>query len=169
MVQLTHFHRLGESMNSSFDKWDPILLKVSEIHPAFQMYLSEDLVHNLIFDAARESPKNASAEGLFLWLTHILTSSAWESQQPYVPRSYILSACEESSSHWAKMLGDRLNEHGGVRSSSRRASNGSSGKKARKSTDQDVSSILVDERLRAHGWAPVEKWDSRALGVAASS
>jgi hypothetical protein len=26
----------------------------------------------------------------------------------------------------------------------------------------------VDEKLLAHGWGPVEKWDSRALGVASA-
>ncbi|KAJ5653915.1 hypothetical protein N7490_000918 [Penicillium lividum] len=162
--------KMGESMNNVFDKWDPVLQKITEHHPSFLMYLSEDLVHKLLFDVTRDSPKDAVAEGFFLWLTHILTSASWASHQPYCSRSYILTACDEKPNHWAQMLSDRLREHGGVRksnSTSGRTSKGSSAKRsAHQNGDRHISG--VDEKLLTHGWGPVEKWDSRALGVASA-
>ncbi|KAJ5945709.1 hypothetical protein N7454_002548 [Penicillium verhagenii] len=160
----------GESMNDHFEKWDPVLQKITEHCPSFLMYLSEDLVHKLIFDATRESPRDAVSEAFFLWLTHILTSSSWASHQEYCSRDYILSACDENPNHWGQMLSDRLQEHGGVRkskSSSKRSFPGSAAKKtALHNGDRPVASS-VDEKLLASGWGLVEKWDSRALGVSA--
>ncbi|KAJ5636066.1 uncharacterized protein N7484_009379 [Penicillium longicatenatum] len=163
--------KIGESINDHFEKWDPVLQKITEHHPSFLMYLSEALVHKLIFDATRESPMDGVAEAYFLWLTHIWTSSSWESQQLYCSRSYILSACDENPNYWAKMLSDRLREREGVRknkSSSRRSSQGSSVKKTALKNGNSPMLSGVDEKLLAHGWGPVEKWDSRALGVASA-
>ncbi|KAJ5527341.1 hypothetical protein N7513_011500 [Penicillium frequentans] len=164
--------RIGESMNGHFEKWDPVLQKITEHHHSFLMYLSEELVHKLVFDVSRESPRDGVAEAYFLWLTHVLTSSSWESQQPYCSRSYILSACDENPNYWAKMLSDRLREHGGVRknkSSAQRSSQGPSAKKiASQNGDRPVLSG-VDKKLLAHGWGPVEKWESRPLGVASAN
>ncbi|KAJ6037044.1 Hydroxyacylglutathione hydrolase [Penicillium herquei] len=163
--------KIGESMNQSFDKWDPVLQKISDTHPSFLTYLCEDLVHSLLFDATKDSQKNASAEALFLWLTHILSSFPWASYQQYCPRAYILSACDETATYWAKMLSDRLKEHGGVRKSksSRRSSLRSAVKNSTLSNANSDASSIIDEKLSAHGWAPVERWDSRALGVAATA
>ncbi|KAJ5279544.1 hypothetical protein N7478_004916 [Penicillium angulare] len=162
--------KLGESMNANFDKWDTFLQKITEAHPRFLTYLSEDLVHSLFVDATKVSPKNASTEALFLWLTHIMTSSAWEIYQPHCPRSYILSSCDENPNYWTKLLTDRLRKHGGVRriKTSSRNSHETPAKKATRQNGDQAPSSSVDKTLAGFGWEPVQKWDSRALGVAAT-
>ncbi|KAJ5107151.1 hypothetical protein N7456_003826 [Penicillium angulare] len=161
--------KLGESMNVKFDKWDIFLQKITEAHPRFLTNLSEDLVHSLFVDATKVSPNNASTEALFLWLTHIMTSSTWEIYQPHCPRSYILSSCDENPNYWTKLLTDRLREHGGVRrTKSSRNSQETPAKKATRQNGDRAPSSSTDKTLAAYGWEPVQKWDSRALGVAAT-
>lgn len=156
-------------MKEAFDKWDRVLLKITESNTSFLMYLTEDLVHRLVFDESRNSPEDALAEGLYLWLTHLLTSSAWGSHQAVCPRSYILSACDESPNHWAQSLKKHLKKHPSSNiglSVIPRATTSRPSKK-RMSLDHPESSIAG--KLRENGWAPVSKWDSRPLGIASSS
>lgn len=167
---LTMNDRLGEPLDKVFDKWDPVLQKISESHPSFVMYLAEELVHSLVFDPANNSSTSAQAEALFLWLIHLLTSSTWEPHRPFCPRSYILTACSEDPNHWAKMLSDRLQEedHRNEVPGAQHVSRSRSSKKSSyPNSSIDVHSSMT-EKLRQHGWEPVKKWDSRPLGIASS-
>ncbi|KAJ5690128.1 hypothetical protein N7462_004520 [Penicillium macrosclerotiorum] len=162
--------KLGESMNAVFKKWDPILQKVTNNQPTFLMLLSEELVHDLVLDPVRDSLTDPRAEALFLWLEHLLTSSSWGSQQSFCPRGYILSICSENPTHWAKMLSGELQKQKSFceklsidGSMSKDQKNGSS--KANIHTSPDN----IAEKLWEHGWGPVEKWDSRPLGVTSAN
>ncbi|KAJ5246595.1 Hydroxyacylglutathione hydrolase [Penicillium chermesinum] len=79
--------KLGESMSESFDKWDAVLKRITEGFPSFLMYLAEVLIHGLVFNPKMSSPQNASAEAVFLWLSHLLASESWESHQALCPRT----------------------------------------------------------------------------------
>lgn len=164
--------RFGESLDKSFDKWDPVLLRITENHPSFVMHLSEELVHSLVFNPANDSPKSAQAEALFLWMVHLLTSPTWEPHRPFYPRSYVLTACSENPNHWAKLLGDRLREQkypsDVVPGTQSAAQNRPSKQIASQNGSTAVQSTIV-EKLREHGWEPAEKWDYRPLGIASSS
>lgn len=154
-------------MNEQFEKWDPVLKRITESFPSFLMYLAEDLIHGLVFNPTMESSQNASAEAMFLWLTHLLTSQTWESHQPFCPRSYILSACDESPNHWAKLLGQKLQNSGSKKSKVEPKKNftkaiGRNGADAQ-STPSSITQLLGD-----YGWETVGKWDSRPLGVTAT-
>ena len=158
-------------MNDTFNKWDPILLKITDSHPAFLLHLIEELVSNLIFDDTKDS-NDAQAEAIFMWLTHILTSPVWKLHKAFVPYDRILLACNECSNHWAKALGDVLREPGNIT------------KGTEKSTfifdsvpemigvsqfDSFDGTSSTAKMLQEHGWEPVRKWDSRSLGVASTS
>lgn len=140
--------------------------KVAESHPSVVVYLTEELVHDLVFNPGNDSSESAHAEALFLWLLHLLTSPEWESQQSFFPRSYILAACSESPNHWAKLLSDRLKEK---KTSKKAASRTQSltQKRSKKGMNQNGADLSdVDLKLREHGWGFVETWDSRPLGIA---
>lgn len=153
-------------------KWDPILLQISQQCPSFLMYLSEELVHRLAFDSANAGPQKPVGEALFLWLIHVLTSSTWASHRPYCPTSYIRSVCQETTNHWGKMLFETLQKQELANPATFQPSGGlSTCSSGTKPIGNDLS-MLPDsgfEQLREHGWAPVEKWDSRPLGVASSN
>lgn len=156
-------------MKEAFDKWDPVLLKITESNNSFLMYLTEDLVHRLVFDESKNHSENALAEGLFLWLTHILTSPAWDSHRAVCPRSYILSACDETPNHWAQLLKSHLKKHGSSRIGLPSVPHATTSRPSKKRTSVSNPESSIAGKLREHGWAPVEKWDSRPLGIASSS
>lgn len=141
--------------------------KVAESHPSVVVYLAEELVHNLVFDAASDFPESAHAEALFLWLLHLLTSPEWEILRSFCPRSYILTACSENPNHWAKMLDARLREEAPSKNAPPIAQPVAR-KRSKKETSQNGTASLsnADQKLREHGWGPVETWDSRPLGIA---
>lgn len=158
-------HRLGDSLDQTFDTWDVILQKVAESHPSVVVYLAEELVHNLVFNPANDSSNNARAEALYLWILHLLTSPEWEKLRPFCPRTYILIACSENPNQWANMLCARLEEKP-LKGAQPRAQS-TSQKRSKKETSQNGASLSdVDQKLREHGWGPVETWDSRPLGIA---
>lgn len=163
--------RLGDSMDGSFEKWDPILLNITERRPLFLVYLMEELVHRLVFDTTNDSPRSPLAEALFSWLIHILDSSSWDSYRSFCPTVYIRTACQENPNHWARILGERLQEErvtDTITSQPKIASRLGSPKTGVSTGSSDVPSS-VSERLREHGWTLVEKWDSRPLGIASTS
>ena len=162
------FTRLGESSNETFDKWDPTLLKITDSHPSFLMHFTEELVHRLVFGQSMDSPENALAEGIFLWLIHLLTSPTWNSQQALCPRSYLLSACDENPTHWGNILSARLREHDSKTRASSASHPAPSGPSKQASLNDSMESSIADQ-LREHGWAPVEKWDNRPLGAISHS
>lgn len=163
--------RLGKYLETSFDKWDPMLLKIAESHPPFVMYLSEELIHALFFDPANESPKSANGETLYSWMAHLLTSPIWESYRPYCPRSYILTACGENPNHWAKLLGDSLREERDGSSLLPKTCSASipPSKKDTPYNGLTATQSSISDKLREHGWAPVERWDGRPLGIASTN
>jgi ribosomal biogenesis protein LAS1 len=142
------------------------LQKVAESHPSVVVYLAEELVHNLVFNPASDSSSSARAEALYLWILHLLTSPEWEKLRPFCPRTYILTACSENPNHWAKLLGAKLREEKPLKGAPPRAQSASQ-KLSKKETSQNGASLSdVDQKLREHGWGPVETWDSRPLGIA---
>lgn len=167
-IRTDDLDRLGESLENSFERWDVIFLKIAESHPSFVVYLSERLVDTLVFDPANDSLKRAQAETLFLWLEHLITSPTWEPHRSFCPRSYILAACSENPNHWAKLLLDRLREH----QDSTSVVSGTNTQHSKKSAvyhGSDAAHSSVAEKLREYGWEPVEKWDTRPLGIASTS
>lgn len=163
-IRIDGLDRLGESLENSSERWDAIFLKIAESHPSFVMYLSEQLVDTLVFDPANDSPKKAQAEALFFWLEHLLTSPTWEPHRSFCPRSYVLAACSENPNRWAKLLLDRLREH----QDSTSVLSGTKIQPSKKSAVHNVQSSVA-EKLREYGWEPVEKWDTRPLGIASTS
>ena len=145
-----------------------MLKKIAESLPSFLMYLAEDLIHALVFDPKMDSAQNASAEGLFLWLDHILMSQGWESHQAFCPRSYILSACDESPNHWAKLLGKKLRKQASKKAKiePREVEHSAPSHKREIDTQQTPSSIT--QMLGEYGWETVGRWDSRPLGITAT-
>ncbi|KAJ5678093.1 uncharacterized protein N7477_003726 [Penicillium maclennaniae] len=156
----------GESLDEKFETWDVVLQKIAESHPSVVVYLAEELVHSLVFNPANESSESAYAEALFLWLLHLLTSPEWESHQSFFPRSYILAACSESPNHWAQLLSDRLREIPSRAAPSKAKLAAQKLSKKGSSQNGNASVSDVDQKLREHGWGPVEAWDSRPLGIA---
>ncbi|KAJ6144865.1 Hydroxyacylglutathione hydrolase [Penicillium chermesinum] len=157
--------KLGESMSESFDKWDAVLKRITEGFPSFLMYLAEVLIHGLVFNPKMSSPQNASAEAVFLWLSHLLASESWESHQALCPRSYILSACDESPNHWAKLLGEQLRKQGHKKAktvSNPKTVNLPSSKKNGVNTPNAPSSTT--QMLAEYGWETAEKWDRTGKG-----
>lgn len=125
------------------------------------MYLTEALVDDLAFNESDDTPRNAHAEALFLWLDHVSSSPFWVSYRGMYPRSYVLRACEESSGHWAKMLSAKLQQP-------QEESNAVSvhGQKLANPAHNRPSDAASFAELRQHGWGLLEKWDSRPLGTA---
>ncbi|KAJ5587436.1 uncharacterized protein N7459_003201 [Penicillium hispanicum] len=161
---------VGDPLKGTFDKWDPVLLNITEHRPSFVMYLTEELVHRLVFDTGNDASQSSSAEALFLWLTHILTSTTWESRRPLCPTSYIRGACKENPSHWAQMLEEKLQQQAitNTATSRTRSTFQTRSRDSAPRNGSDVS-LSASDKLREHGWAPVEKWDSRPLGIASTS
>jgi ribosomal biogenesis protein LAS1 len=143
------------------------LQKVAESHPSVVVYLAEELVHNLVFSPANDSSNNARAEALYLWILHLLTSPEWEKLRPFFPRTYILIACSENPNHWANMLILCARLEGKPLKGAQPRAQSASQKRSKKETSQNGASLSdVDQKLREHGWGPVETWDSRPLGIA---
>lgn len=158
-------------MDWAFEKWDPVLMRIMESHPSLAMYLSEELVHSLVFDRANDSSESARGEALYLWLAHIFTSPRWKPRRAFCPRSYILTACRENSNHWSRLLAEQLREHKDLTSAVHEAQSDVQSclptqDGAQKSS---IESASVAEKLREHGWGPVEKWDCRPLGITSTS
>ncbi|KAJ5909115.1 hypothetical protein N7495_001797 [Penicillium taxi] len=153
----------GDSLQDSFRNWDSILQKVTQSHPTFLTYLTEELIHGLVF--ADDSPVNAQSEARYEWLSHLLSAPSWESQRHIIPRGYILTACNEHPNHWSKKLGDRLRESEKKTIESQYAAAATSQEKSVQN-----GSVVSDEmvKLREHGWGYIEKWDSRPLGIASN-
>ncbi|KAJ5973515.1 hypothetical protein N7481_010725 [Penicillium waksmanii] len=144
--------QLGESLNKAFKHWDPVLLKITESSSSFFTHFAEALVNRLAFDPAIESPQNAYAEALYLWLDHISTS-------------YVLSACEQCSSHWTQTLSKEL-EKKGKATKVAPVTIGNSSKLKRTSSKSSMHvETNISSKLSGHGWEPLQKWDSRPLGI----
>lgn len=159
--------RLGDSMDAMFDKWDAVLQKVADGNSSFLLFLSEELVHKLALHPSAESLENTLAEGIFLWLDHLLTSPAWESQRHFIPQGYLLAVCNEHPTHWAKMLDKKLKlqqQDMAAEMSAPRMANPSSKKRAQSDPVGGVS-----KRLQEHGWGLAAQWESRPLGVTLSN
>lgn len=160
--------RLGDSMGAMFEKWDPVLQKVADGQSSFLLFLSEELVHRLALNPVTASPENTIAEGIFLWLDHLLTSSTWESRRPSLPRDYILAVCNAQPTHWAKMTAQnvKLQQQGSaaVLPRPQMSANKSSKKRAQTGSVGDFS-----KKLQGHGWRLAEKWDNRPLGMTSKS
>lgn len=164
--------RLGDSLNDTFKEWNPVLQKVAESHPAFLRHLTEDLVNDLAFKNTTDISADASSEALYLWLAHILTSSAWEFHRQSCPQSYVLRACDESPHHWTKMLGDQLRKHASRPKSAlaaRPAAKNRVSKPKHVRNDSQYAPTQLSDKLLEHGWGFLEKWDSRPLGVVSSN
>jgi ribosomal biogenesis protein LAS1 len=151
-------------MDALFDKWDPVLQKVVDGHSSFLVFLSEALVHKLALNPSTESLENTLAEGVFLWLDHLLTSPAWESQRPSLPQSYLLAVCNEHPTHWAKMLANKLmlqqQDTAAAASAPQMTASLSLKKRAQPASVEGFS-----RKLQEHGWGLAAKWDSRPLGI----
>lgn len=154
-------HRVGETLNDSFAKWDTILQRVADGDSSFMMYLAEAMVDDLAFNEADDTSSNAHAEALFLWLDHVSSSHFWIPYRRMYPHSYVLRACEESSGHWAKMLSAKLQQ-------TQEESNDISvhGQKQANHAQNGHSDAAPFAELRQHGWGVLDKWDSRPLGIA---
>lgn len=146
-------------------------MRIMESHPSLAMYLSEELVHSLAFDQANHSSESAPGEALYLWLVHIFTSTRWEPHRAFCPRSYILTACNENPNYWSKLLAEQLQKHKNWTS----AVPGTQPDNQSRMSTQDTSrkssteSATIAEKLREHGWGPVETWDCQPLGITSTS
>lgn len=154
-------------MDAMFDKWDSILQNVAENHSSFLLFLSEELIHTLALNPAAESSGDTHAEGIFLWLDHLLTSPTWESQRPSLPRDYLLAVCNDHPSHWAKMLAKTLQLQ--LQDTAHAASGPqTTGNAASKKEAQNGSVKRLSKKLQEHGWGLADKWDSQPLGITSS-
>jgi ribosomal biogenesis protein LAS1 len=160
--------RLGDSMDAMFDKWDTVLQKVADSHSSFLLFLSEELVHKLALDPSMESSRNTLAEGVFLWLDHLLTSPAWESHRPFLPQSYLLAVCTSQPTHWTKMLGKKLNLEQQETAAAVSAPQMTANPPPRKRAQTD-SVGGFSKKLQEHGWGLAAQWDIRPLRVTSSN
>jgi ribosomal biogenesis protein LAS1 len=155
-------------MDAMFNKWDPVLQQVAGVHSSVLLFLSEELVHNLVLNAATESSMNTQAEGLFLWLEHLLTAPVWELQRPSFPRDYILAVCNAQSTHWTRILAEKLQlqqqDTTAVMSHTQITASTSPKMLAQPAAVENFS-----RKLQEHGWGFAEKWDSRPLGITSSN
>ncbi|KAJ5101866.1 hypothetical protein NUU61_004088 [Penicillium alfredii] len=158
--------KLGDSMNDTFDKWDPVLQTVTEDHPSFLRYLAEDLVNHLAFYNANHDKENPFSEALFLWLVHLLTSPAWKHHRHLCPSSYLLRVCKEQPQYWTKMLGNRLQEENDIANPASSIPSIALNQSSTGTTSD--TAFASSDTLRAHGWGMLEKWDSRPLGIVSS-
>ncbi|KAL4891278.1 beta-lactamase-like protein [Aspergillus ambiguus] len=99
---------LGSSLSDVFTKWDRFLQDITEAHPPFLVALAEGMVDALAFDAPSDAKSDARCEGIYQWLDHILGSSEWASRRWLLPRAYLISVCEGTSSHWTALLKETL-------------------------------------------------------------
>ena len=150
-------------MDAVFDQWDSILQHVSDASPSFLLLLSEQLIHHLALDPAADSPGDAQAEGVFLWLDHLLTSPTWELKRPILPRGYLLAVCNEHPTHWAKMLSKTLYSRRQDEAAAVSGLHTTAYASVEKQSQHDPVDTF-SEKLQMHGWGLAEKWDSRPLG-----
>ena len=162
-MRANDYYRLGDPLNNAFKNWDPVLLKITETNPSFFTHFTEELANKLAFEPGNVSSTNAYAEALYLWLNHLSTSPPWAIHQPYFSHSYVNTACEQSSTHWTKMLSKDLKKEGDFKAKPNPL-DVSSKKKALSKNSTDVEANTT-RKLRACGWEPLEKWDSRPLGI----
>lgn len=151
-------------MDAMFDQWDSILQHVAGACSSFLLFLSEQLIHHLVLDPAADSPGDAQAEGIFLWLDHLLTSPTWDSQRPILPRGYLLAACKEHPTHWAKMMSKTLHAQRQDEAAAVSGLHPTTYASVKKQSQQDPVETF-SKKLQEHGWGLAEKWDSRPLGI----
>jgi ribosomal biogenesis protein LAS1 len=148
-----------------------VLLKVAESHPAFLRHLTEDLVNDLAFTDTKDVSTDPRSEALYLWLAHIFTSPNWEFHRQSCPQSYVLQVCDESSHHWTTLLGEQVRKEAGKAKAvpvARPAGKNRVSKPITRNESRGTTAQL-SEKLLAHGWGLLEKWDSRPLGVVANN
>lgn len=155
--------KLGESLHNKFKDWDPVLLKITESSSSFLVHFAEELVNKLVFNSSNDTSSNTYAESLYLWLSHLSTSSPWRIYLPFLPRSYIISACEQSPSHWARLLKKDLETKGVTKLAPTTIGISSRKKTSPRSDNHHEDSIST--KFGGHGWKPLQKWDSRPLGI----
>ncbi|KAJ5121413.1 uncharacterized protein N7515_009374 [Penicillium bovifimosum] len=157
---------LGDSMTEAFKRWNPVLQKVAESHPAFLRQLTEDLVNELAFKNTDAS--DTIGEALYLWIAHIFTSTAWEFHRQACSQSYVLRACDESPHHWTTMLGEQVRKQAGKAKVPARSGKNRVSKVSTARNDSHYAPAQLSEKLVEFGWGYLEKWDSRPLGVVSS-
>lgn len=140
-------------------------MKVTESSSFFFTHFAEELVNRLAFDPAIESPQNAYAEALYSWLNHISTSSIWGIYRPFFPRSYVLSVCEQCSSHWTQALSKELEKKGKATKATPITSGNSFKSKRTSSKSSMPVEANITSKLSGHGWEHLQKWDSRPFGI----
>lgn len=158
-------HRLGDSLQPTFAKWEHLLQMITESHPAFLSSLTEEMVNDLAFtDSKTNTKNNAHSEGIYMWLDHILRSTEWKPSRRLLSFAYLLAVCEGASgNHWTDALKGVL-----MREEEKRAkvATGRNPAVADANATKAVADVDGDAvQLRNFGWESLDVWDSRPLGV----
>lgn len=165
-------HRLGDSLQPTFAKWEHLLQMITESHPAFLSSLTEEMVNDLAFtdpntnNTNTNTKNNAHSEGIYMWLDHILRSTEWKPSRRLLSFAYLLAVCEGASgNHWTDALKGVLVKEEEKRAKA--AMGKSPGADATKAVNVDVDANVGDDaaQLRKFGWESLDVWDSRPLGV----
>ncbi|KAL2821513.1 Las1-like-domain-containing protein [Aspergillus granulosus] len=151
--------KLGDSLTEKISSWDPLLLMITDGHPAFLTTLTETLTDELAFTRSSDPKKDAYCEGVYIWLEHILRSTRWESHRRTISTSYIVVACEESSNHWTVLLKKSIDAEGNsllkITQSRDTSTHRSSAVGSIPHIDEDL------KILSKHGWGTADTWDTR--------
>ena len=165
-------HRLGDSLQPTFAKWEHLLQMITESHPAFLSSLTEEMVNDLAFtdpntnNTNTNTKNNAHSEGIYMWLDHILRSTEWKPSRRLLSFAYLLAVCEGvSGNRWTDALKGVLVKEKEKRAKA--AMGKSPGADATKAVNVDVDANVGDDaaQLRKFGWESLDVWDSRPLGV----
>lgn len=161
----TNEYRPGESLNTTFIKWEQLLQMITEKHPTFLSALTEEMINDLAFTTSptTNASKNTYCESLYLWLDHILRSTEWKPSRRLLSLTYLLVICKESPNHWTNMLKGILLKEESKRDKKSSAPERST---ADSNTPLNTHTDAGDaQALRNLGWEPLDVWDSRPLGV----
>lgn len=164
--------RLGDSLDDLFPKWEHLLQMVIESHPAFLTALTEEMINELAFTNSSNSKDDAYREAIYMWLDHILKSTAWQTTRRLLSPSYILTACDKSPNYWTKLLKADLQKQDSGESLFFTMPDFQVSKNGRLRSMNGVKSENAEEALNdsyelaQHGWQVLDKWDCRPLGVA---
>ncbi|KAJ5485696.1 hypothetical protein N7539_005684 [Penicillium diatomitis] len=155
---------LGDSMDATFEKWDPILQRVTDARAAFLHCMAEELVNTMVLSSSADDHEIAHVEGLYLWLEHLITSTSWESRRQFLPREYLLAVCQSNPSRWTAILTAELRPLQHELLDGMRSSHTAKGPTSQK----HVANWVLSKKLENYGWGLAESWDSRPLGVSVS-
>ncbi|KAH8705403.1 Las1-like-domain-containing protein [Talaromyces proteolyticus] len=109
----------GTSIDGVFSTWDSLLQKITESRPSFLTVLMEEMALDLIKSGKSNTNTSSEeadsyAEGVYMWLDHIVTSVAWEGYRLYISVSYLRAICREMSNRWTVMLEQTLSNMSSV-------------------------------------------------------